>query len=267
MNTSYPCATPRGGFPIEIQALWFQVLAVLAEVCPAYATQAQQMRKQIAEKFISLYWNEKRGYLADVLIAQKHTAAEKALADTSLRFNQLEAINAGLVPLDQARQVIDLITRRLLVPAAVRSLSEDPLAVPLKIVDDRGILLADPRMPYQGTCSGNETTRRVAYHNGTAWLNAYPGFIEARASVFRFTDLAVRQALAFFEPIRAHLVENGIGTISEMKDGNYPHHARGCYGYALGVAEALRVYMLLKYQQRPMQLAKKEFSTTAQTQQ
>jgi glycogen debranching enzyme len=87
----------------------------------------------------------------------------------------------------------------------------------------------------------------VAYHNGTAWPSAYPSFIEARAAVFRFTDLAVKQALAFFEPIKTHLCEGGIGTIAEMKDGNFPHRPRGCYAYAVSVAEALRVYMLLKY--------------------
>ncbi|MCK5270546.1 MAG: glycogen debranching enzyme family protein, partial [Sedimentisphaerales bacterium] len=237
MNTSHPCATPRGGYPIEVQALWYRALGVLAEIHPPYRGEAEQLREQIAEKFMDWYWSDKREYLADVLIADRNTLADKAPPDSSLRFNQLAAINANLVPLEEARQIVDIISRRLLIPGGVRSLSEEPLATPLKIVDDKGILLADPRMPYQGACVGGEVARRVAYHNGTAWPSAYPSFIEARASVFCFTDLAVKQALAFFEPTKTHLTEGGIGNISEMKDGNYPHRPRGCYAYALGVAE------------------------------
>jgi len=247
MNTGHPSATPRSGYPIEIQALWYQALQVLGDIYPPYAEEVQTLREQIAEKFIQMYWSDQRGYLADLLIGDQNTEAAKALVDSSLRFNQLAAIHAHLVPVEQARRIVDIVSQRLLIPGAVRSLSEDPLAVPLKIVDDRGVLLADPRMPYRGTCDGDETSRRVAYHNGTAWPSAYPSFIEARAGAFGFTSLAVRQALAFFEPIKTHLSKGGIGTLAQMKDGNYPHRPRGCYAYCLSVAEALRVYMLLKY--------------------
>ncbi|MBN1765955.1 MAG: glycogen debranching enzyme N-terminal domain-containing protein [Sedimentisphaerales bacterium] len=247
MNTRHPCATPRSGYPVEIQALWLKALQVLEEIYPPYAAQARQIQEQISDNFISLYWSDRRGYLADVLLANQYTRAGKAMADGALRFNQLAAINVNLVPLEHARQIVDIINRRLLIPGGVRSLAEDPLLVPLKIVDDNGKLLADPRMPYCGTCNGDETSRRVAYHNGTAWPSAYPSFIEARAFVYRFTDLALQQALGFFEPVWTQFRINGIGTISEMKDGNFPHLSRGCFAYAPAVAESIRVYLKLKY--------------------
>jgi len=250
MNTRNPQATPRAGFPIEIQALWYEALSVLAEIYPSYTEQAHELRKKIKQNFMNLYWNPQRGHLIDILLADEKLPAAQALPDTALRFNQLAAIHAGLIPPEQGRQSIDRLTRRLLIPAGIRSLSEEPLTVPLKIYDAaKTKLLADPRLPYRGQCIGNEATRRLAYHNGTAWLWAYPGFIEARASVFHFSDLAVKQALAFFEPLWEHLTEGGLGTFSEMKDGNFPHTPRGCYAHARTVAEALRVYLLLKYQQ------------------
>jgi len=248
MNTTHPQATPRAGYPVEIQALWYQVLSVLPEACPSYAVEARQLLELFQEKFFSLFWNPQRNYLMDVLASEEFQPAARAMQDTTLRFNQLLAINAQLVPREHSRQVVDIINRRLLIPAGVRSLSEDPLATPLPITDDQGILLADPRMPYQGQCVGTEMRRRLAYHNGTAWPGAYPAFIEARVAAFQISDLAVKQALAFFEPVWSDLFTAGIGTISEMKDGNYPHRPRGCFAYAPGVAETLRVYLKLKYQ-------------------
>jgi len=248
MNTTHPQATPRPGYPVEIQALWFEALSIAARLDSSCAREATEIREQIQKNFMHLYWQPNRNYLSDVLLASRSLPAAQGQVDTALRFNQLGAIQAGLVPVEEGRMIVDLISRRLLVPAAIRSLAEDPLSVPLAITDDRGTALTDPRMPYQGQCTGDETARRVAYHNGTAWPWAYPSFIEARASVFHFSELAVKQALAFFEPLWSHFYEGGIGSFSEMKDGNYPHTCRGCFAYALSVAEALRVYVRLKYQ-------------------
>ena len=90
---------------------------------------------------------------------------------------------------------------------------------------------------------------RLAYHNGTAWPFAYCQYVEAMALVSSFSESAVKQALTYFEPIRTELMSSGLGTLGEMKDGNFPHTTRGCIAYAHTVAEALRVYMLLKYPQ------------------
>ena len=248
MNTQHPRGTPRAGYPIEIQALWHQILPILADIHPPCVDQANQFRELIGHNFISLYWNEPGGYLADVLRAVDKIPADRATADSCLRFNQLAALQAGLVPLVHARQAVDTIAQKLLIPAGVRSLSEDPLRVPLEIISYDGRLLADPRLPYQSRCLGDETARRLAYHNGSAWPWAYPNFIETRTAVYQFSDLAIRQSLAFFEPVALEMAYGGIGALAEIKDGNYPHTPRGCYAHALSVAETLRVYLMLKYQ-------------------
>ncbi len=247
MNTTHPQATPRQGYPVEIQALWYEVLGIVGRIYPVGLQRAQELRNLVAEKFPVFFWNQQRSYVADVLLAEKSMPAYRSLPDTALRFNQLQAVLAGLLPQEKAQKVINIITRRLVIPAGVRSLSEDLLGVPLSIISDEGLLMADPRMPYQGRCVGDETHRRIAYHNGTAWCDAYPRFIEAHARAHNFSELAIKQSLAFFEPLWNELTRGAIGTLSEMKDGNYPHHPRGCIAYAPAIAEALRVYLLLKY--------------------
>lgn len=247
MNSTGPQATPRCGYPVEIQPLWMKALWVFCEMDSSFKGEVSEITSLAMNKFLELFWSNRRGYLADILQAEGKIAAIGAIPDFSLRFNQLTAIDACLLSLEQARAVVDLIARRLLIPAGVRSLAEDQLEIPLHIRDEHGYPLIDPYKPYCGHCVGNETQRRIAYHNGTAWLWAYPRFIEARASAFGFSELAFKQALAFFEPIFTHLTQAGIGQLSEIKDGDYPHTPRGCYAHALTVAETLRVYMRLKY--------------------
>ncbi|MBN1437432.1 MAG: glycogen debranching enzyme N-terminal domain-containing protein [Sedimentisphaerales bacterium] len=247
MRTTDPVATPRGGYPIEIQALWYRALKTISEIYPPAAEEAWEFTRKIESNFIKYFWNEKLGYAADVLLRDKKGPAEQAVPDMALRFNQLAAIQAGLLDKDQTKRVIDIIGRRLLIPAAVRSLAEEPLTKPLQILDAQGKPMIDPLMPYQGRYEGNETQRRLASYNGTAWLWAYPSYVEAYAAASDFSEYGVRQALAFLNPMWQHFEQDGLGTFSEMQDANYPHTARGCFAYAITTAEALRVYMRLRY--------------------
>ncbi|MCF7957587.1 MAG: glycogen debranching enzyme N-terminal domain-containing protein [Phycisphaerae bacterium] len=250
MNTNIPRATPRQGYPIEVQALWYDALEIVGRIVPDYAGEVGELRAKIKDNFMSYYWDASREFLADTLLTRHQGGASEGVADPALRVNQLQAIQSGLVPMEQARQVIDRVTQRLLIPAGVRTLSEDTLRIPLIIVDERGQLLTDPKLPYQGRYLGPEQQRRVAYHNGTAWSHWYPSFIESRAAVFHFSDLAAKQALAFFEPVWSEMSRGGIGSIPEIRDGDTPHHPRGCYAYAPAIAESLRVYMKLKYRRK-----------------
>jgi starch synthase (maltosyl-transferring) len=246
MNTTNPQATMRGGYPIEIQALWHQSLAVLARIDPLEMERISVLRDVITESIGALFWCQRHRYLADVLRCGG-SAAVDAIKDHSLRFNQLAVVAADLVPTDQARLILKSVAEKLLIPGGVRSLSEDLLELPLEIRSGHGQLLSNPDMPYQGQCIGNEQARRLAYHNGTAWPWAYLSFVEAQVRVDDFSDPARQQGLSYLEPIWGQLEVGGIGTLPEMLDGNYPHTPRGCFAHALTVAETLRVYMMLLY--------------------
>ena len=72
----------------------------------------------------------------------------------------------------------------LVVPGGLRSLADRPVRRPLPI-SHQGRLLNDPARPYQGMYTGDEDTRRKpAYHNGTAWAWLLPTFCEAWSLVY-----------------------------------------------------------------------------------
>jgi glycogen debranching enzyme len=52
-------------------------------------------------------------------------------------------------------------------------------------------------------------------------------------------------ALAFLAPIADHLRDAGLGTVSEIFDGDAPFRPRGCIAQAWSVAEVLRVWRML----------------------
>jgi predicted glycogen debranching enzyme len=242
MDTNYPAATPRDGYPIEIQALWIAFLDLLTRhVDPAWGDLAAQARHAVAR----LFWLEQEGWLADYLRAGPGTPAAQAVADDALRPNQLLALTLGAYEGGGARAARILqACETLLVPGGIRSLADRHLRQALPVVRD-GVLLNDPHHPYRGTYQGDEDTRRKpAYHNGTAWTWQFPLYAETLCKVYgeeaRATALAILGS--------ASLVANTgcLTQIPEILDGDAPHHGRGCGAQAWGVSELLRVGLLLR---------------------
>jgi glycogen debranching enzyme len=82
----------------------------------------------------------------------------------------------------------------------------------------------------------------MAYHQGTVWPWLIGPFVSAYVKVRGNTDAARKEAAAFIEPFKAHLLTTGLGSISEIADGDSPHTPRGCPAQAWSVAEVLRVF-------------------------
>jgi glycogen debranching enzyme len=121
------------------------------------------------------------------------------------------------------------------------------VSVPLPIYGNNGRLLNDPSAPYWGHYEGDEDTRRKpAYHNGTAWTWTFPVFCEALARAWNFSPEAVAAAKAYLGSMDRLLQEGCIGQLPEILDGDIPHTQRGCDAQAWGVTEALRVWKLLQ---------------------
>jgi glycogen debranching enzyme len=132
----------------------------------------------------------------------------------------------------------------LLVPTGIRSLADQPVAYPLA-VRHQGRLLNDPLRPYWGRYEGDEDTRRKpAYHNGTAWTWLLPSFAEALVSVY---GPGAREPARSLLSGMASCMESGcLGHVPELTDGDAPHRPRGCVAQAWGVSELLRVLLLLR---------------------
>jgi glycogen debranching enzyme len=120
--------------------------------------------------------------------------------------------------------------------------------VPLPIYAD-GHLLNNPLEPYWGRYAGDEDTRRKpAYHNGTAWTWTFPIFCEALARAWNFSPIALSAAKAYLGSVTGLMVEGCLGQVPEIVDGDTPHAQRGCDAQAWGATEALRVWKLLEAQ-------------------
>ena len=246
MDTNYPAGTPREGYPIEIQALWIQLLRQLHTLGAPVHKEPWDALAATAAQHLQLYWLEQKGYLADTLIATSGTEALKATPDDALRSNCLFPLLFGLVQKEKARSCLEAVARHLVIPGALRSLAPLPLKQPLPIHGPDWRLLNDPHNPYCGRYEGDEDTqRKPAYHNGTAWTWTFPGFCEALARVWEFSPEATATARAYLGSMALLLKEGCIGHLPEVLDGDAPHQQRGCDAQAWGITEALRVWKLL----------------------
>jgi len=241
MDTNHPAGTPREGYPVEIQALWFAALGVLTRIDPQgeWHALSDKVRSAIGKYFTDF----PEGFLSDCLHAPKGVAASRAKADDACRPNQLMAITFGVISDRRLCESILKECRSLLVPGAIRSLADRRVRYPLPINHD-GRLLNDPENPYWGHYTGPENSRRKpAYHNGTAWAWPMPIFCEALYKVYG--DEAREEALALLSSTVKVMEEGCLGHVPEVLDGDAPHTQRGCGAQAWSASENLRVWKLL----------------------
>jgi predicted glycogen debranching enzyme len=244
MDTNFPAGTPRQGYPIEIQALWHAALAYLGRVDKAARKEWKARAATVRESIARLFFREELGYLADCLHADAGVPATKATADNALRPNQLFALTLGAMTQPRMVEKVLLACHELLVPGAIRSLADRPIHPSLPIYHN-GNLVNDPHAPYVGVYGGDEDTKRKpAYHNGTAWTWVFPSFCEAWADCFGAAE--VETALAWLASSSRLINDGCVGHVPEIVDGDAPHAHRGCDAQAWGVSELLRVWMKIE---------------------
>jgi predicted glycogen debranching enzyme len=244
MDTNHPAGTPRQGYPIEIQALWFAALSFLSRIDSEenghhWETKAIQVQRSILDRFML----EEAGYMADCLHAGYGEPPWQAVRDDALRPNQLFAVTFGAVSDINVCRKIVTACQELLVPGAIRSLADRPVRHPIEIVHN-GIAINDPYHPYQGRYTGDEDTKRKpAYHNGTAWTWLLPTFCEAWVAAYG--EGSKETAMAWLASSTCLINQGCVGHVPEILDGDFPHAPRGCDAQAWGTSELLRVWMTL----------------------
>ena len=247
MDTNYPACTPREGYPVEIQVLWIRLLRQLDRLGAKPAGEAWRVLAERAEASLKkFYWMEEPGYMADLLIAKPGQTAAAAAQDNAMRSNYLLGIAFGFVTGAPARRAVAAALRYLIVPGALRTLAPLPVWPPLEIRRGDGQLLGEPREPYRGHYEGDEDTqRKPAYHNGTAWTWTLPVACEALARAWDCSPAAVAAAKSYLGSMDSLLVNGCLGQLPEILDGDAPHQPRGCDAQAWSVLEALRVWKWL----------------------
>jgi predicted glycogen debranching enzyme len=250
MDTNYPAGTPREGYPVEIQVLWIRLLRQLEKIsAPPDQKKWRDLAGHATASFEKLFWLEEKGWFADALIAKPRVIARDAIASDALRSNCLFAVSLGLISGERAKRCVEAAQKFLVVPGGLRSLAPLPVSVALPIYGNEGKLLNDPSNPYWPRYEGDEDTRRKpAYHNGTAWTWTFPVFCEALAIAWEFSPEAVAAAKSYLGSSEKILNEGCAGQIPEILDGDAPHTQRGCDAQAWGVTEALRVWKMLNSQ-------------------
>lgn len=241
MDTNHPAGTPREGYPVEIQALWHAALARLH----AWTGEGkwEKLVKQVRKSIVRFFVRPGQSFLSDCLHAKPGQTAVAAVPDDHCRPNQLLAVTLDAVADTAIRRRIVESCECLLVPGGIRSLADRPVDFPLPVFR-HGVGLNDPSAPYWGRYEGDEDTRRKpAYHNGTAWTWLFPLYPEALYQVYG--DGARAAAYAILMSSVMLLDEGCLGQIPEILDGDAPHTQRGCGAQAWGVTELVRVRKLL----------------------
>jgi predicted glycogen debranching enzyme len=214
--------TPRIGKPVEINALWYNALRTVGAFLETRADAAaaadyQALAQRARAAFLQRFWHPEVGYLADVVDGPDGD-------DLALRPNQILSVSLPfpLVSSAEAAAVLDAVGRALFTGLGLRSLSPD-----------------DPA--YRGDYGGDQVQRDGAYHQGPVWTWLIGAYTEAHFRVHRDRSAA----LALLRSFEHHLCDAGLGSVSEILEGNAPHLPRGCIAQAWGVAEVLRVWRLL----------------------
>jgi starch synthase (maltosyl-transferring) len=247
MDTNYPAGTPREGYPIELSILFVRLLRQLSRHGREGTGRPYHQWAERTLASLDRFYREDLGFYADTLHAPRGTPASSAVADDHLRPNHLLGVSLGLFTGDRARSTVKIAGRELVVPGAIRTLSPRPVSFPLPIRGANGAALNDPNFPYFGQYQGDEDTRRKpAYHNGTAWTWWLPTYCEALVKAFAPDREAVTAARCVLGSTADLLNDECLGQLPEIIDGDAPHAVRGCDAQAWSVSETLRVWLALK---------------------
>ena len=216
--------THRPGLVVEINALWYNAVCFAVELAEksgddAFLAEWGHLPEMIKNSFIEVFWDTERKYLADYV--------HQGEANWDVRPNQIFATSLPYSPLqdEQKQAVLELVQGELLTPKGLRTLS--------------------PRHEnFHGFFEGDHRNRDLAYHQGTVWPWLMGHFAEGWLRLYGKSGKHFIQTL--IRSFEEDALEHGLGTISEVYDGNPPHQPAGAVSFASSVAEILRIQLLLK---------------------
>ncbi len=215
--------TPRTGFTVEINALWYNAimyLSALAEInnSKTLTKELSNLPEKVNHFFNEVFINEKDENLYDYV--------NNSEQNTDIRPNQIFAVSLAYSPLSDRnkKKVLNNIKSHLLTEKGLRTLS--------------------PQNPdYKGKYCGNHEERNRARNQGTVhpWLIAE--YCSANYNLYK--EESFPETKKIFSGFEKEMTRHGLGSISELFDGNPPHKPNGAVSYAPSVAALLKIKMLL----------------------
>jgi predicted glycogen debranching enzyme len=209
--------TPRIGKPVEVNALWYSALKTMASLARIAGKSPQPFQKMadMVKKNFAKFWNSAANCCYDLI------EDPRIGNDASLRPNQIFAVSLPESPLtpEQQKAVVDVCAHRLVTSHGLRSLAQ-----------------GEPG--YRGHYGGGPRERDGAYHQGTVWGWLLGPFVLAHLRVYADP----KAAQSFLEPLGMQITSHGLGTLSEIYDGDAPFTPRGCIAQAWTVGEVMRAW-------------------------
>jgi len=215
--------TPRIGLAVEVNALWYNAIRFALELAEKagdkeFVNEWNPVAESIPESFISTFWYQEKNYLYDYVHGD--------FRDKSVRPNQIFAASLpySLLNEDQCKGVLDRVKSELLTPRGLRTLS--------------------PKNPdYKPEYTGGPVQRDLAYHQGSVFPWLFGHFAEAWLKLYEQSGVAL--ITKYFQGFEEVMPEHGIGTVSELYDGDPPYKPSGAISQAWSVSELLRVNNIL----------------------
>lgn len=215
---------PRTGLLVEFNALWYNALMFTSNMLEQNSTfnelkgKVDETAAKLKPAFVATFLND-YGYLFDYV--------NDNYADPSVRPNMAVAIGLDYSPLDrrQRKGVLDVITRELLTPKGLRTLSPKSFG-------------------YRPAYQGSPEDREISLHNGPArpWLFSF--YADAYLKVFGHSGVSyIDRMLIGYED---EMTNACVGSLSQLYDGNPPFSGRGAISHATNVAGILRTITTLK---------------------
>ena len=220
--------TPRTGKPVEVNALWMNAAASMSRFSQALGREAS--RYELSRSALARAWRVS-GIPKSNFVLTSSIPAQALMARTPrcgpIRFLRCRCRKL-LLPLEQQRAIVDVCARELLTSFGLRSLAQNEAG-------------------YRGHYAGNPEERDAAYHQGTVWGWLLGPFALAHLRVYQDAGTA----MSFLEPMFGHIRDAGLGTASEIFDGDAPFTPNGCIAQAWTVGEILRAWRVISTARDP----------------
>ena len=212
--------TPRTGYNVEINALWYNALCFAGENSGKIKDkdlqrQINDLPEKVKSSFLEYFWDQDKGYLADYV-------EEDGSRNMFVRPNMVIAasLNHTILGRDMIKSILDIAESELLTCRGLRTLS--------------------PKNPhYEGVYRGDQDERDASYHQGTVWPWLLGPFAEAYLRLYG--EKGVKRISRLIKEFEEVMDEHGVSTVSEIYDGNPPHQPGGAISQAWSVSEILRI--------------------------
>ncbi len=216
--------TPRSGYQVEINALWYNAVCYTLELAREFKDAKfikawKDIPALIESTYKPMFWCEERQHLSDFVDGKG--------PNIFTRPNQIFATSLKYSPISENKRkcVLDAVERELLTAKGIRTLA--------------------PKNPlYEGHYEGDQATRDRAYHQGTAWPWLIGHFIEGKLKLHGKSFIS--KAKWIVEQFEEDMNVYGISSIAEVYDGDPPHNPGGCISQAWSVGEVLRSIRLIE---------------------